>query len=251
MNKNFLLATLLLCSYAQATDTTKEANAFELVMAHYRTTPLDLSFWQGTTTLAGSAFLTACTWLTTRAITNIFQPKEREIDALNIKTWSLAEKIITPASFAFWAKAIFDQQTPEGISYNANKTGLLNSLLESSTQEEITNTLDRTFVSENFPRTAAFKELNFIRDSLKRVYELVIALQATKPNRNFEEVKAALSANISLVEATLLLIKSDIRWFEECNATNLSKVQATQQANFNAKLAGSAINLAHAYAKAR
>lgn len=251
MNKKFLLATLLLFSAAKADDNTANANGFELVMANYRTTPLDISFWQHAQIIGASSLLSAGTWLATRCIVNIFQAKKRDLDLINFATWSLPETIITPASFALYAKLFFDNQTPKGIAYNANKNGLLNALLACSTQEEIESTLDRLFVAESFPRTAAFGQLNIIRDSLKRVYGLVVSLQASKPNRHFKQVTEVLSTNINLVEKILLLIKNDIRWFEECNATTLSHAQATQQANLNAKLAESAINIAHAYAQAR
>lgn len=249
MKNIFLLIPLFFAFNIQTEQNKITENGLELVMAHYKTTPFDLDFWQHARIIAASSVFSAGTWLATRAIVNILQPKIRTLNLLDVKSWSLPEKIVTLAAFAAFAKISFDEQTPEGIAYNANKNGLLNSLLTCSTQEEIKSTLDCAFVSEILPRSAAFAELNTIRDALKKILNLINTIQASNPNKNFNYIAETISTNINVVESTLLLIKSDPQWIEECNASRLSQMQATQQAHFNANLAGSAVQLAHVYAR--
>lgn len=250
MNK-YLFSILFVLAIAGQNAHADEINSLEFVANNYRTSFLDLPFQNKAGAIIGGLFGGACTLLVTRAITDVFQAKVREWDAFDPSTYTWVECGTGPIGTLWVTQAIGDNFKPEAVAKEANESGLLSLILECTTVAEIQEALDERFVIHRFPRSQAFAQLAHLRTRIIHLTDLITKYNANRSNRNLKKIKTALKANLKKVDAALLILKKDSRWFEECNAHTLNQAQATQQTQQNAEFAGAAVNLAHAYAQAR
>lgn len=254
MNK-YLLSTLCVIAIAGQNAHANEINSLEFITKNYNTSISDLSLkqqaWIALSLLGGAGG----TYLGKKALENIFNTpdigKSNPIKFGYPSQWSLTEQIVTPLGAAFFASVMMDYYKPEKVAEQANENGLLNLILESITVEEIQTALDEKFIIHRFPRSQAFAQLAYLRTRIIHLTDLITKYNANRSNRNFTKIKTVLKTNLKKVDAALLILKKDSRWFEECNAHTLNQAQATQQTQQNAEFAGAAVNLAHAYARAR
>lgn len=254
MNK-YLFNTLFVLSIAGNCYAEENENSLELVAQNYNTSISDLSLkqsaWVALSALGGAGG----TYLGKKALENIFNTPDfgesNPVKFFDLTQWSLTETIVTPLGSAFFASIMMDYYKPEKVATEANKNGLLNLILESTTAEEIQTALDEKFVIHRFPRSQAFAELAGLRTTIIHLIDLITEHNANRSNPDFKKIKSALNANLKKVDFALLVLKKDSRWFEECNAHTLNRAQGTQETQQKAEFAGAAINLAHAYANAR
>lgn len=252
MKKYLLCTSLLFACTALSTENfsapdDRIENVLDTIATDFNTSFFDLPFWTKAQIAALTTLGGACTWLGTRAFTNIFEETDKRVVISQWKEWQLSQKITTPVGLIWFGKILTNAEKPEGIARNANADGLLSALLTCQTTDEIKETIDARFVTERFPRAVAFQQLSTLHASLNKLFKLVKETQTIKPHRNFNKIIQLLNQNLNHVNQALLILKNDSRWFEECNAHALKQAQATQQSEHNARLAGTAINLAHAY----
>jgi hypothetical protein len=263
--KKYLLSAALL--FASATIIAEEPapteehieNALDMIASNYHTSFLALPAWAKVRVVGFGTLGAACVWLSTRAFTNIFKPYagkdangipiRRDLDITDWESWTWAETGTTPLSLIWFCKALSESEKPEGVAKTANEDGLLHAILACKTTEELTDTVDRRFVTERFPRAIAFNKLTSLREALNKLFGLLKETQYKKPSRHFAVINRTLITNLNHVDNVLLLLKSDPRWFDECNAHTLKQAQGVQEANHNAQLAGTAVHLAHAYSR--
>jgi hypothetical protein len=248
--KKFLLITTLMVSFAQQTIKAEDnINSLELVADSYNTSFIDLPLKSQAGAGALGLIVGAYTFLATRALTNIFQPKRRELDLFNVKTWTWAELMTTPLAAGFTTHWLAGESKPEVAAQRANENGLLDVILESETNEEILKNIDAKFIVERFPRATAFAQLTSLRNTLTSLLKITTQFNIYRPHDNFDLIKETLTQNINKVDLALLVVKQDARWLQECNAQTMNNMHSTQDAQFKSELANTAINIAHAYAK--
>ena len=110
---------------------------------------------------------------------------------------------------------------------------------------DLKNTLDGIYVSDRFARAVAFRDLNTLRTTLCSILESFTKLKGKPGYSEAKNLTPAVVSYIAAVKEAMLTIKSDPRWFEECNASTLAMTQAHIQGCQNAQLASTVIQLAH------
>ena len=110
---------------------------------------------------------------------------------------------------------------------------------------ELKNSLDNLYVSNRFPRAAAFRDLDALKYTLSALLESFTKLKGKAGYAEAKRLTPTIMAYIANVKDTMLTIKNDPRWLEECNASTLAMTQANIQGHQNAQLAGTMIQLAH------
>ncbi len=110
---------------------------------------------------------------------------------------------------------------------------------------ELKNTLDGIYVSNRFPRAAAFRDLDALKYTLSTLLESFTKLNGKAGYTEAKRLTPTIMTYIANVKDAMLTIKNDPRWLEECNASTLAMTQANIQGHQNAQLAGAVIQLAH------
>lgn len=113
------------------------------------------------------------------------------------------------------------------------------------TPETLLTALSGFFISHRFPRAAAFNELDTLRKNLAEIVTKFERIRETKEYENVKPLVADLLMFLDAVRNAMVIVKNDPRWLEECNAATLALAQANFQAQQNAQLANTVIQLAH------
>jgi hypothetical protein len=129
------------------------------------------------------------------------------------------------------------------LAKNLNQP-LLSILLTGKADQTVTR-LDEFYVNHRFPRTVAFKELTQLRENLSALINTLSNLTDKRSRAAAKQFIPELLSFSHTVKNTMLLIKSDPRWLEECNAETLAMTQANMQGYQNAQSTTTAIQLAH------
>lgn len=111
--------------------------------------------------------------------------------------------------------------------------------------DQTTKRLDEYYVSQRFPRAIAFKELTKLRENLSNLINALSKLNDKKSRVEAKYIVPELISFSTTVKNTMLTIKSDPRWLEECNAATLAMTQANIEGHQNAQCTTTAIQLAH------
>lgn len=241
----------LVCSITLATSTIRaeEVNALEMVANNYRTSFLDLTVWQQLGAIGWGALGGAGTYIVTKAVENILSSKPNEVNWWSPLEWHLGEQATVTVGTIWVTKHAGDQFKPEAVARKANENGLLNLLLDATTEEELQKALDEKFITHHFPRAAAFAQLNELHTAITHLLDITNKHNMYRPRRNFKTLQDALKSNLKQVNAALLIIKNDARWHQECNAYTFNRVQATHEKQQQMELAGAVLHAAHAYSR--
>lgn len=244
MNKNILSLLMIIACNIQA-----EENALEHIQNNYRTSFLDLSFKDqalaGLCGVGGAALY----YIGTKACENALSSEKNPVEFFKPKQWNWAETVTTPLGALVALKAYADSCKPEAIATKANANGLLNLILNCASEEEMLEALDQRYVTHRFGRSMAFTELTLLRNALYSIKEIISTFNARSPKKGFNTIVTLINTNIKKVDTALRTVKRDARWFEECNAHTMNQAQQTQRDDHNARVAGSVLNLAHAYSR--
>ncbi len=110
---------------------------------------------------------------------------------------------------------------------------------------QLNQRLDEFYVSQRFPKAVAFKELTKLRESISSLIEALSKLTEKSAKAEARRIVPTLLTFSEATKDAMLLLKSDPRWFEECNASTLAMTQANIEGHQNAQFTATAIQLAH------
>lgn len=247
--KKMLLALFCIIILRTSNVYAEEVNALEMITNNYRTSFLDLTVWQQLGALGWGALGSAGTYLATKAVENILSSKPNEVNFWNLQEWSWAERGTVTIGTLWVTKYAGDQFKPEAVARKANENGLLNLLLDATTEDELQQALDEKFVTHHFPRAAAFAQLNELHANITHLLDITNKHNMYRPRHNFKTLQETLKSNLKRVNTALLLIKKDSRWHQECNAYAVNRIQAAQETQQQMELAGAVLQAAHAYSR--
>lgn len=181
--------------------------------------------------------------ITSVAVLKVLGDRERTVRFLNLSDYDTIDYISTFGGAAFFASGTLCFSSLNFLSQQVNQPLLTIVLTESP--DTLPVALSLFFVSHRFPRAAAFNELDILR---KNLADIVAKLERAKGTPAYENIKPLLADLLTFLDAVrnaMITVKNDPRWLEECNAATLALAQANIQAQQNAQLANTVIQLAH------
>ncbi len=255
MNQCKKITLLSLLFVAQATTTifcTQKANptaeqTIDITMQRIQRIPFYISnlsnsdfLWIGGFSFIGAAI----GHIITGATIQLLDPEMKPVPRLfQPKKWTASQWLGTLGGAFIGGCGKLYVTNPAFLAQQVNQP-LLATILTTPTAN-LKNSFDAIYVSDRFPRAAAFKDLDTLRNTLSRILESFIKLKGKAGYAEAKNLTPTIVSYITMVKDAMLIIKNDPRWLEECNASTLAMTQANIQGHQNAQLAETVIQLAH------
>lgn len=192
---------------------------------------------------AGFALLGAVSGHLTLVAVSRVLGTDRHARFLKLGDYDTPDYISTFGGAALFASGTLCLSSLRFLAQQVNQSLLTVVLVEKP--EILLTALSNFFISHRFPRAAAFNELDSLRKNIADIITKFERVRGTKAYEDSKPLVADLLMFLDAVRAAMITVKNDPRWLEECNAATLALAQANFQAQQNAQLANTVIQLAH------
>ncbi len=126
------------------------------------------------------------------------------------------ERAMTTALTAYEAFSLYKAHLPHN-SFSDDQKKLIDTVIDSPSQEVLLERLDQLFLKEKFSRVAAFVALSELVEKLVSVRTL---MNRVNPQR-FALISATIDVNITALNQALYVIKAQPTWHADSNGYNL------------------------------
>ncbi len=192
--------------------------------------------------LVGAAFghLAVC------AVTNVLGGYDQSPLFFKPREWSKSVTVGTLVGAGLGAYPSMYASFTQSLAKKIDRKLLNTAFYFQNDAVSLKQSLDVLFVSARFPRAAAFISLEALRSHLADINDLFELLTDKPYGDQIKMLLPYVQYSLDAVIQAIITLKSDPRWFEECNAQSLSNTQATLNAQYNAQAVGGLIQLANA-----
>jgi len=240
-----LVAQITTVSYTQEVQTTAEAITTTIErIQNMRTSLINLPasdfLYAGGCGLLGAAIGHICT----SAFVQFLNPEIKVIPRFfQPHKWNGSQWIGTVGGATACGSLSLAYSSPKAHAARINRPLLI--AVITAQPHNLTITLDKMYVSDQFARAAAFKDLNTLRITLTAILESFTKLKGKPGYSEAKNLTPAIVSYITIVKDAMLTIKNDPQWLAECNASTLAMGQANIQSCQNSQLATTVIQFAH------
>jgi hypothetical protein len=240
-----LVAQITTVSYTQEVQTTAEVinttiERIQNMPSSLINLPSSDFLWAGGCALLGAAI----GHISTSALIQLLDPEMKPAPRFfQAHKWNTSQWLGTVGGAAVCGSLSLAYSSPKAHAARINRPLLI--AVITAQPSNLTTILDKMYVSDQFARAAAFKDLNTLRITLTAILESFTKIKGTPGYSEAKNLTPAIVSYITIVKDAMLTIKNDPQWLAECNAFTLAMGQANIQSCQNSQLATTVIQLAH------